>query len=104
MSQNSLPCHPTAEQKGKDYRNAEEVRILPHLPLQFLLQVPYLNGHPKVVAIFYPRNQELYPHFDLEGEGIKIHVKTTSALSPKAMKYTIHAVGATGQEHRSQDT
>ena len=73
MSQKSLPCHPTAEQKGKENRNTEEVRILPHLPLQFLLQVPYLNGHPKVVAIFYPRNQELYPHFDLEGEGIKIH-------------------------------
>ena len=74
MSQKSLPCHPKAEQKEKENRNAEEGRILPHLPLQCRLQVPYLNGHPKVVPIFYPRNQELYPHFDLEGEGIKIHV------------------------------
>lgn len=50
------------------------MKVSLNLPLQCVMQAHYLNGHPEVVPIFYPRNQELYPHFDLEGEETKKYI------------------------------
>lgn len=33
---------------------------------------PYLNRNAKVVSIFYPGDQELHPHFDLEGQKVTL--------------------------------
>lgn len=105
MRQKSL-CHPRADERERGNGQSRGDQNFSQTFLSSVLrQTCYLNGHPKVVSIFYPGNQELYPHFDLEGEGSKNYIyMRTLALSAKVTKYTIQAAEARCQKHRCQDT
>lgn len=53
----------------KDSEEPKRSVSLEHLPQQSIEPVgPHLNRNTKVVSIFYPGNEKLHPHFDLQGE------------------------------------
>lgn len=69
--------------RGKQTKQVEKESKPSEPSSPVCMQARYLNGYPEVVPIFYPGNQELYPHFDLKGERTNMYIWGSLFFLPK---------------------